>query len=315
MAPSTELTLGHHTGGNRPSTFNMSRTLTLAPGAIKASSIDADGKRRCWSAGSPAFKSYHDSVWGHSHLPGSGQLLYKQLILQTFQSGLSWSTILAKESGFFERFEQWDYSKVAKWKDTDISNALADPSIVRNSAKVRAAVANAVAATTLDKKTPFGFEKFCWANCGGFPDTERLLQHESRSGSHMRGTERVDFASADGVHPTPGVMKAVQAFKEAGFQFIGPATMLSFLQASGFVNHHKPDCSSFTAAETSYAAGLAAFRVPHAAESPAAADPESAYSTVKALVERKETQVEKKRTSSKKSRGPKAVKSQVRVSR
>lgn len=163
------------------------------------------------------------------------------------------SIILGKEAGFEARFEQWDYAKVARWTDADVAAALADTGIVRNAAKVRAAVANAAAALALDAAVPGGFEAFCWATCGRLPDAERLLQHGSRSGSHMRASERTDFETADGVHPTPGIAAAVAAFKARGFRFLGPATMLSFAQAAGFVNHHKPDCAVFAEAEAAHA--------------------------------------------------------------
>lgn len=242
------------------SSIGAARKLVLSPGPLKASTLHADGLKRCWGPAftTPAQAAYHDAVWGRALPPGSGRNLFKQLIMQTFQSGLSWSTILAKEPGFQARFEQWDYTKVAQWTEAHVTEALADDGIVRNGAKVRAAVANAIAAATLDQHAAGGFEAFCWASCGRLPPAERLLQHESRSGSYMRASERVDFETADGVHPTPGIMAAVAAFKGAGFRFLGPATMLSFMQAAGFVNHHKPDCAMFAAAEAAYATTSAA---------------------------------------------------------
>jgi DNA-3-methyladenine glycosylase I len=209
------------------------------------------------ASASPAEIAYHDSVWGRSLPPGSSRALFKQLVLQTFQSGLSWSTILNKEQAFTARFEGWDYHKVARWTESDVAAAMDDAGIVRNALKIKAAVASAAAAVALDK-TLGGFEAFCWATCGGLPTSERLLQHASRSGSHMRASERVDFATADGVHPTTSIAEAVVAFKAAGFRFLGPATMLSFMQAAGFVNHHKPDCAMFGPAETAFAANSAA---------------------------------------------------------
>jgi len=206
--------------------------------------------------------AYHDGVWGRCALPagGSGRLLYKQLIMQTFQSGLSWTTILKKEPGFEARFARWDYSAVARWGEADVAAAMADAGIVRNQLKIRAAVANAAAAAALDAAAPGGFEAFVWRTGGLLPEAERLLQHASRSGdSYMRTSSRLDFVTADAVHPTAGVTAASQAFKDAGFRFLGPTTMLSFLQATGLVNHHKPDCGAFAPAEAAYAAGRARF--------------------------------------------------------
>ena len=239
-----------------PPTPARARLTTLAPPPLSPSSAHADGVRRCWGAefATPLQSAYHDAVWGLAPPRGSGRLLFKQLVLQTFQSGLSWNTILQKSAGFEARFAQWDYAAVAQWGEADVAAALADPAIVRNGAKVRAAVTNAAAAAALDAAAPGGFEAFLWATCGALPPAERLLQHASRSGSYMRGTERTDFTTADGAHPTVGVMRVVRALKDAGFVFVGPATTLSFLQAAGFVNHHKPDCAAFAGAEAAFAA-------------------------------------------------------------
>ena len=236
------------------------RPLTLAPPPLSPSTVHADGVRRCWGAEftTPAQAVYHDAEWGRALPPGSGRALFKQLLLQTNQSGLSWAIVLKKEPGFAARFAQYDYAAVAKWREADVAAALADAGIVRNELKVRAAVANAAAAAALDAAAPRGFEAFCWRTLGALPPAERLLQHASRSGSYMRATERADFETADGAHPTVGVARAVREFKAAGFKFLGPATMLSFMQAAGFVNHHKPDCAAFAAAEATYAAASAA---------------------------------------------------------
>jgi DNA-3-methyladenine glycosylase I len=234
------------------------RPLTLKPPPLSPSIAHADGVRRCWGAEyTPPMAAYHDSEWGRALPPGRGRALFRQLLLQTNQSGLSWAIILKKEPGFAARYAQYDYTAVAKWGEEDIAAALADAGIVRNGLKIRAAVANAIAATALDAAAPRGFEAFCWRTLA-LPSAERLLQHASRSDSYMRGTDRTDFVTADGTHPTVGVARAVRDFKAAGFRFLGPATMLSFMQAAGFVNHHKPDCSAFAHAEASYAAAAAA---------------------------------------------------------
>lgn len=223
--------------------------------------LHPDGVRRCWGeyySKAPDQMLYHDKEWGRALPLGSGRLLFKQLVLQTFQAGLTWA-IIHKKAPFFERrFCGWDYTTVARWRESDIEAALADAGIVRNLAKIRAAVTNAAVATKLDSSAPDGFEAFCWRVCGSLPHAERLLQTSSRSGTHMRATTKEDYAEADGVHPTMGVTAAVAAFKEAGFKFIGPTAMLSFVQAAGFVNHHKPDCDAFAPAEASYASCAAA---------------------------------------------------------
>lgn len=239
-----------------------SASLNAAATPFTLSTVNDDGVKRCWGGSvftSKAQRIYHDESWGRALPPGSGRLLFRQLILQTFQSGLSWNTILAKADNFESRFEGYDYEKISKWNEVQISAALADAGIVRNGAKVRAAVANAAAAARLDRLSPGGFEDFVWRTCGKLPTSERLLQLDSRSGTHMRASTKDDFLAADGVHPTVGIVSAVKAFKQEGFQFLGPAVMLSFIQATGLCNHHKPDCDAFKSAEESYASSSAYF--------------------------------------------------------
>lgn len=236
----------------------------ISPPKLSPSDLHPDGNRRCWGADyastSPALSGYHDREWGRALPPGSGKLYFKQIVLQTFQAGISWAIIHKKAPAFETRFEGWDYTHVARWGPTEIAAALADAGIVRNGAKVRAAVSNAAVAARLDASTPGGFEAFLWDTCGSLPPTERLLQHGSRTegGSWMRASTKEDFLTADGVHITSGVAGVVRALKSAGFQFMGPAVTLSFLQAAGFVNHHKPDCSMWAACEAAYESSRAA---------------------------------------------------------
>ena len=254
------------------------KALQLRAAPIRATALSPlDRVRRCWgdsfAAPSPAMLAYHDAEWGRATL--DSRALFRQLILQTFQCGLSWSTILNKAATFEARFARYDYAAVAQWGEEDIAAALADPGIVRNAAKVRAAVGNARAACALDAASPSGFAAFCWRHCFQLPREERLVQQGSRSGSHMRASERADFSAADGVHPTLGVQAATRAFRAAGFKFLGPCAMLSFMQAVGAVNHHAPDCAAFEGSEAAHreaaAAAAAAAWGAGAAAPPAAA--------------------------------------------
>jgi len=246
------------------------RTAKAAPANASSSSgpplapsvAHADGLRRCWGTEftDAGQREYHDGTWGRALAgPSAGRLLYKQLVLQTFQAGLSWAIVLKKEPGFAARFAGYDYARVAAWTDADVAAAVADAGVIRNEKKIRAAVTNARIAAALDARgAPGGFVGFCWAAAGRLPAAERLLQHGSRSGSWMRGDARTDYATADGVHPTAGVMRVAAELKRAGFAFLGPAATLSWLQATGFVNHHKPDCAAFAGCEAAFAAGAAA---------------------------------------------------------
>ena len=213
-----------------------------------------DSVRRCWGesfvVSSPAMVHYHDTEWGRATI--DSRSLFRQLILQTFQCGLSWSTILTKFATFEKRFVNYDYQIISKWTENDILAALSDPGIIRNRAKILAAVNNAQIACELDAASPSGFAAFCYRHCFCLPHVERLLQLGSRSGSHMRNGERTDFLEADGVHPTVGIQAACKAFRIAGFKFLGPCAMLSFMQAIGAVNHHAPDCAAFLPSEVAY---------------------------------------------------------------
>jgi DNA-3-methyladenine glycosylase I len=180
-------------------------------------------------------------------------------------------TLIHKKTPFFAaRFEQWDYTRVARWGRPEIEAALQDAGIVRNRLKVEAAVQNAKIAVELDEEEPNGFLAFLWRHCGSAPECEvprpvlgmhrwscdvplaqRLMQHSCGAG-HMRLNNREDHIDADGVHPTVYVSAAATAFKKRGFKFLGGTTMLSFMQAAGFVNHHKRDCVSFDECERAY---------------------------------------------------------------
>ena len=228
--------------------------------ALPPSTLHSDGVRRCWGSActdGSGQREYHDCVWGHAKPRGSGRLLFREIVLQTFQAGLTWAMIYKKLANFEARFERWDYARVGRWGEKEVAAAMGDAGIVRNEKKIRAAVNNARLATQLDAAAPGGFEAFCWRVCGRLPPAERLLHVASRSGSHMHADARDDYEVADGVHPTVGVAECVKAFKTQGFKFLGPAAMLSFMQAAGFVNHHQPDCSAFLPAEKRFAAAAA----------------------------------------------------------
>jgi DNA-3-methyladenine glycosylase I len=162
--------------------------------------------------------AYHDSEWG---VPMTdSKLLYKQIVLQSFQSGLSWSTIFKKVKGFEARFEGWDYNKVSKWTQGEIDEAVLDGNIVKNRSKIQAAVNNAKIAVELDELEKNGFMKFVWTHCGSLPEVERLLQHSTTNGSHMRSNSKEDHVLADGVHPTIGVSQAAAIFKKVLYIYV-----------------------------------------------------------------------------------------------
>lgn len=220
--------------------------------ALFSSKVHADGIRRCWGTEIGTMGHYHDCEWGHA-VHGStnaDRLLFRQLVLQGMQAGLAWKIVHAKTPAMEARFEKFDFRKLALWGDSEVASAMADEGIIRSKSKITAVVSNAKLAAGMAD-----FTSFVVNICGHVAERERLQQVPSRSGSHMRSpTAACVYDDADGTHPTPHVLRAVTAFKKAGFKFIGPAIMLSFMQACGFMNHHAPDCAAFQTAEAAYTA-------------------------------------------------------------
>jgi len=110
-----------------------------------------DGRLRCWwCLGAPEYIEYHDSVWGRP-MHGDREL-FEMLVLESFQSGLSWLTILRKREGFRRAFEDWDIERIAAFGERDVERLLADSRIVRHRGKIEAAIANAVATRALHER-------------------------------------------------------------------------------------------------------------------------------------------------------------------
>ncbi len=169
---------------------------------------DADGVTRCWWAGEdPLMCGYHDDEWGRPQRDPA--MLYELLTLESFQSGLSWSTILNKREGFVRAFDGFDAARVARYGDADVERLLGDAAIVRHRGKIESAIANARAIEALD-----------------IPLAELLWS----------------FAPARGRAPAsdgrdPGADRRVggarrRELKRRGFRFLGPTTVYAFMQAS-----------------------------------------------------------------------------------
>jgi DNA-3-methyladenine glycosylase I len=166
------------------------------------------------------YTRYHDQEWG---VPKSddGALLEK-LILEGFQAGLSWITILRKRENFRKAFHGFDAERVARYSAKDIERLMNDAGIVRNKAKIEATIENAQAYLRLKERTSLG--KFLWDFLDGKP-----LIHERRT---MRD-----------IPPESPESKTIsKALKKEGFRFVGPTTVYAFMQSSGFVNDHIVDC-------------------------------------------------------------------------
>jgi DNA-3-methyladenine glycosylase I len=183
-----------------------------------------DGRLRCaWGASAPEYVAYHDGEWGR---PVRGDdALYERLVLEAFQSGLSWLTILRKREGFRAAFAGFDIDAVAAFGDADVARLLADAAIVRNRAKVEAAVANARAAQAL-RDGGQSLTDLIWS----FAPAERPAPR-----SH-----------ADVPAVTPESTALAKELKRRGFRFVGPTTAYATMQACGLVNDHLEGCYART---------------------------------------------------------------------
>ncbi|HLL68270.1 MAG TPA: DNA-3-methyladenine glycosylase I [Micromonosporaceae bacterium] len=179
----------------------------------------ADGLERCgWAGSTPDYSAYHDTEWGAPIRTDDG--LYERLTLEAFQSGLSWLTILRKRQAFRAAFAGFSIDAVAEFTDADAERLLSDAGIVRNRAKIEAAIANARAAQQL----PGGLGAVLWSfapDPAGRPRPARL---------------------ADVPATTPESVAMARALKRLGFRFVGPTTAYALMQATGMVDDHLVGC-------------------------------------------------------------------------
>jgi DNA-3-methyladenine glycosylase I len=178
---------------------------------------------RCpWGVeGDPLYLRYHDEEWGvPSH---DDRHLFEMLVLEGAQAGLSWATILRKRDGYRKAFLGFDPKRVARFGPRDVARLLEDPGIVRNRAKVEAAVANVRAALEVVKRHG-SLDAYLWGLVGGRPARR----------SRRRLSELPD--------QTPESRSMSQELKTRGFRFVGPVVCYSFMQAVGMVNDHLVGC-------------------------------------------------------------------------
>jgi DNA-3-methyladenine glycosylase I len=168
----------------------------------------------------PLYARYHDTEWG---VPKTDdRQLFEKLVLEGFQAGLSWLTILRKRDAFRKAFHDFDAARIARYGEKDIARLMQDAGIVRNKSKIEATIDNARAYLKLSERRRLA--PFLWELAGGKPQINR---HES-------------FKS---VPPQTPVSKAIsKALKAEGFRFVGPTTVYAFMQTSGMVNDHLVGC-------------------------------------------------------------------------
>ena len=182
-------------------------------------------KIRCdWSTKDSIYIAYHDNEWG---VPlHDDQKLFEFLILETFQAGLSWVTVLRKRNNFRKAFDYFDYKKVALYGEDKIQDLLQDAGIIRNKLKVRAAISNANAFIEIQKE--YGsFDKYIW----GFVDGKPIQTNRKLISQITATTEISDKLSKD--------------LKKRGFKFVGSTVIYGHMQATGMVNDHVESCFRF----------------------------------------------------------------------
>lgn len=169
----------------------------------------------------PLYIKYHDEEWGVPLF--DEQRLFEFLILETFQAGLSWITVLRKRENFRAAFEHFDVKKVAAFDDAKVASLMEDAGVIRNGAKIRSAVSNAQAFIQIQKE--FGsFSEYIWDFVDGKP-----IQNSLQSLKDIPAkTELAEQISKD--------------LKKRGFKFVGPTVVYAHMQATGMVNDHTVDC-------------------------------------------------------------------------
>lgn len=179
----------------------------------------ADGKLRCpWAGTTSEYMAYHDTEWGKPVHTEQG--LYERIMLEAFQSGLSWLAILRKREGIRDAFSDFDPDVVASYTERDVERLLQDERIIRNRRKIAAAVTNARA--TIALRDSGGLAALMW--------------------SHIPSETRAPGTVAEVPTVTPESIELAKSLKRAGFVFIGPTTMYAAMQATGMVNDHLVAC-------------------------------------------------------------------------
>jgi DNA-3-methyladenine glycosylase I len=180
-----------------------------------------DGKHRCWWPGQDdLYVAYHDVEWGVPEY--DDRALFEKLILDGFQAGLSWITILRKRENFRRAFAGFDPEAIARFDDSHVETLMLDPGIVRNRAKIVSAVASARAWLVVQERQ--GFSQFLWDFVDGRP-----VQTNLRSRADVQAETEVS-------------RRISKALKAEGFNFVGPTIVYAFMQAVGMVNDHLVGC-------------------------------------------------------------------------
>ncbi|WP_342069101.1 DNA-3-methyladenine glycosylase I [Yoonia algicola] len=176
---------------------------------------------RCgWAGPEQIYIDYHDTEWGVPEY--DSRTLWEKLILDGFQAGLSWITILKKRENFREAFEGFDPNMIAEWTEADVARLLANAGIIRHRGKIEATIGNARSWQEIEARE--GFDRFLWKYVDGVP---QQTTHADRA-----------------LIPTQSPLTAQisKDLKKAGFRFCGPTIVYAFMEATGLINNHLTTC-------------------------------------------------------------------------
>ena len=180
-----------------------------------------EGVTRCgWAGPEQIYLDYHDTEWGVPEY--DSRALWEKLILDGFQAGLSWITILKKRENFRAAFQGFDPEVIATWGEDDVTRLLGDAGIIRHRGKIEATIGNARAYLDIEERE--GFDRFLWRYVDGYP-----LQN-----THA---DRKDIATQSDLSE-----RISKDLRKAGFRFCGPTIVYAFMEATGLINNHLTGC-------------------------------------------------------------------------
>lgn len=184
-------------------------------------------KTRCsWPGEDPLYVAYHDEEWG---VPvRSSQQLFEKLILDGFQAGLSWITILRRKQGFLDAFDDFDPAAIARYGEGDIKRLMNDTGIIRNRLKIISTISNAKIFLEMEQEKAGAFSEFLWSFTGG-----KVIQNSWKEMAQVPA-ETIESKAMS------------KALKNKGFKFCGPTICYAFMQAVGMVNDHTVNCIRHT---------------------------------------------------------------------
>ena len=183
-------------------------------------------KNRCfWVSDSQLYRDYHDNEWGEPVY--KDQTLFEFLILETFQAGLSWITVLNKRENFRKAFDNFDYQKIAEYSESKYASLLQDAGIIRHKLKIKSAIINAQ--HFMEVQNEFGsFSNFIWSYVAGNPIINNFYKREDVPATTLLSD------------------KIAKDLKVRGFKFVGSTVIYAYMQAIGLVNDHTTDCYKHT---------------------------------------------------------------------